>query len=155
MQIEKNRVVYLHFILKDMEGEVVDYTEDDEPMAFVMGSGEILPAIEKALEGKAKGDQVELTLEPSEAYGERDEGLIQELDLNTLEGVEELEIGMVFQAENEEGVAEYTVIDLDDEVATLDGNHPFAGETLDFSFRVILVREATEAELQEGIVLDS
>jgi len=121
----------------------------DEPLMYQQGEGRLLPALERALEGKAEGDQFVVTLPPEEAYGERKKELQQRVPVETFGGVDQVEAGMCFFAESEDGKHVENVIvtevDEDNGYAVVDTNHPLAGMTLEFDVRVVSVRDTKPA----------
>lgn len=151
MNISKNSVVAIHYTLKNDAGEVVDKS-DETPLAFLFGAGNIISGLEDALSGKTKGDKLDVSLKPEQAYGLRDDALIQKLPKTQFPDVDEVQVGMQFQASTDDGPMILTVVELDDSEVTVDGNHPMAGETLHFSVEVVEVRTATEEELKHGHV---
>src|SRR5690606_491484 len=99
------------------------------------------------------GDKKQVVVEPEDGYGEIMPDLIQLLPLEAFTGVDEVKVGMEFQAQGPDGSAQYVVVkDVGDEGVTIDANHPLAGQQLNFDVTVENVREATEEELQHGHV---
>ena len=152
MQISEKKVASIDYTLKNDAGDVVDTSSGREPLAYVHGANNIIPGLEKALEGKAVGDTVEVTVEPAEAYGDRQESLVQEVPREAFQGVDEIKEGMQFQAQGPQGPVLVTVKAVADDKVTIDGNHPLAGETLHFSVEVKDVRDATAEEMEHGHV---
>ncbi len=153
MQIAENAVVAIHYTLTNDAGDTLDSSrERDEPLAYLHGHGNIIPGLEKALLGKQSGDTLKVTVEPAEGYGERHEGLIQEVPREAFQGVDELEPGMQFQASTDAGPRMFTITDVQDDVVTVDGNHPLAGATLHFDVEIADVRAASAEELSHGHV---
>lgn len=150
MQISDEMVAEIHYRLTNAEGQLIDHSEQDQPLAYVHGKGNIIPGLERALDGKSKGDKFSLTLEPDDAYGGYDEALRQQVHRSEFTGVEELEVGMQFHAEFPSGKRVATVSALEGDQVTIDGNHPLAGETLSFDIEVAGVRQATQEELGHG-----
>lgn len=151
MHIADNTVVTIDYKLTDPSGQVLDSSEDSEPLTYLHGSGVIVPGLEKALAGKQPGDAVSVTVGPEEAYGARDEDLVQSMPRNKFpEG--DVEIGMQFRAEEDDDAITFTVVGLDDTTVTIDANHPLAGLTLAFDVKVVEVRAATAEELEHGHV---
>ena len=153
MDITPQCVVALTWTLKDTLGEVLD--ELDSPVEFLVGGTDLLPRIEQALQGHAKGARLQLSLEPQDAFGDFDERLIF-LQPRTLfpQGLEE---GMLVEASAlPPGAAAmpadriYTVTDIYPDHVVLDGNHPLAGIGLRLDLRVHDVREATADEVGHG-----
>ena len=149
MIIEDKRVVLMDYKLTDNDGNVIDQSEK-EPLAYLHGSGQIIPGLEKELAGKTVGDELKVTVSPEEGYGEFDQSLLTKVEKQHLAGIPNLEVGMQVQGESPEGVAVFTVKEITDTEVTLDANHPLAGQTLNFDVKVVEVREATEEELSHG-----
>ena len=152
MQIGKNRVVVIDYTLTDDNGDVVDSSAGGEPLAYIQGIGQIIPGLENALEGKSAGDEVNVTVAPTEGYGDYNEGLIQVVPREMFQGVDDIEPGMQFHAQTSQGVQAITVTKVDGEDITIDGNHPLAGKNLNFAVTIKDVREATAEELDHGHV---
>lgn len=152
MKIEENKVVGMHYTLKDDDGNVIDSSEGKTPLMFIYGLGMIIPGLEKELSGKAKGDKVQTRVTPEEGYGPKDDQMIQQVPRSQFEGAGEIEVGMQFQVDTEMGGLIVTVVKLDDETVTVDGNHPLAGVHLNFDVEVTEVRDATKEELDHGHV---
>lgn len=154
MQISNNKVVSLDYVLTDDQGQVIDRSDEGSTFAYLHGARNIIPGLEKALEGHQSGDSVKVTVPPQEAYGERDDHLTQVLDRSRFEGVDELQVGMQFHAGNADGtgIQVVTITALNGDEVTIDANHPLAGVTLNFDVTVRDVREATAEELEHGHV---
>jgi FKBP-type peptidyl-prolyl cis-trans isomerase SlyD len=152
MQISNDLVGSIHYTLKNAEGEVLDSSEGQEPLEYVHGKGNIVVGLEKALEGKSVGDKLSVEVSPEEGYGEYDDTLIQELPKDMFAGVEDIEVGMEFHAQTQDGMQVIEVIGVDGETITVNGNHPMAGKSLHFEVEVTHIREATEDELSHGHV---
>jgi FKBP-type peptidyl-prolyl cis-trans isomerase SlyD len=152
MHIAINKVVNIHYTLTNDEGEVLDSSHGKQPLAYIHGIGNIIPGLESALEGRGVGDKFQVTIAPEDAYGERSDELVQTVPRSAFEGVKEILPGMQFQAQSPEGVQLVTVIEVDGDDVTLDGNHPMAGITLNFDVEVADIRDATAEELDHGHV---
>ena len=150
MQITKNTVVSIDYVLKDDAGQVLDSSEGAQPLAYLHGTGGIIPGLEAALAGKQVGDELQVSVAPRDAYGERNEALRQAVDREQFNGIEDLEIGMQFRVEAEGGPLVVTIVEIGDDAVMIDGNHPLAGVNLHFSVTVRDVREATTEELEHG-----
>ena len=148
MQIGTNSVVSIHYTLRDETGEVLDASEGREPLDYIHGSGQIIPGLENALEGKSKGEELAVVIEPVNGYGTRDESLVHEVPKSEFETPDEIEVGMQFRVGDEGGTLVMVVAGIGDDVVTLDGNHPLAGVTLSFDVSIADVREATEEEIK-------
>lgn len=152
MIIAQNRVVSMHYILKDEKGTTIDSSEGHEPLAYIQGIGSLIPGLEDALEGKTKGDKLDVTVTPENGYGERQENMVQKVSKSGFQGDEELVVGMQVQVETQNGPAIALVTEIEGEDVMLDLNHPLAGVTLNFNVEVMDVREATDEELEHGHV---
>jgi FKBP-type peptidyl-prolyl cis-trans isomerase SlyD len=149
MQINQDSVVQIHYTLRDADGDVLDRS-DGEPLAYLHGRGNLIPGLEKALEGKTQGDKLRVSVPPEEAYGQRDDSLVQAVPKTAFQGLGDVKPGMRFQAETQYGPRVIVVTQVGDETVTVDGNHPLAGQTLDFEVEVAEVREASAEELEHG-----
>lgn len=152
MNIAEKSVASIHYTLKNDEGEVLDSSEGQAPLDYIQGIGNIIPGLENALAGKAEGDKVEVVVEAADGYGEYNAELVQELPRTMFQGVDNIEVGMAFQAQTPGGMQVVEVIEVDDETVTIDGNHQLAGQRLHFAVEVVGVRAATEEELAHGHV---
>ncbi len=150
MQIGKNKVAMIAYTLTDNSGTVIDQATAQEPFAFIQGIGNIIPGLEKALEGKAVGDSITVSIEPAEGYGERDDSMTQVLSTDMFEGVDDIKPGMQFHAQTSQGMSVVTVVKVEDDQITIDGNHPLAGVVLNFDVNVLEIRDATEGEIEHG-----
>lgn len=149
MQIADNTVAELNYKLT-IDGELIDESHEGHPLAYIHGNGNLIPGMENALTGKSMGDNFNLTLEPKDAYGEYDDTLFTKVDRSELSEINNLEVGLELEAEFPEGTQVATVKAIDGDEVSIDGNHPLAGETLNFEVEVVGVRAATEEELAHG-----
>ncbi len=152
MSIENGKVVTLHYTLKDARGEQVESSREREPMSYLHGAGNIIPGLEKALEGKAQGDTLTVTVEPAEAYGERREDKVQRIPSKHLKHAGRLQPGQAVVLQTKHGPLQVTVVKVGRFNVDVDTNHPLAGETLTFDVEVTAVRKATEEEVSHGHV---
>jgi FKBP-type peptidyl-prolyl cis-trans isomerase SlyD len=150
MKIAKNTVVTIDYTLTDDDGDVVDTSSGREPLAYLHGTGSIVPGLEAALEGRTSGDAVTVTVSPAEGYGDRDPDLVHVAMRQQFGDVSDIEVGMQFRAGSEDDAMVVTVVAIDGDRVTLDGNHPLAGVTLNFDIRVVGVRAATPSEIEHG-----
>ncbi len=148
MQVTKNKVVAIDYCLKDDDGQVVDTSEGAQPLQYLHGVGEIIPGLERELEGKNSGDQFQVTIQPSDAYGSRNPELIQRIARENFEDPDNLELGMVFQTEDEDGGMVFAISEIDGDEVVVDANHMLAGMTLHFDVTVRDIRDATEEEIE-------
>jgi FKBP-type peptidyl-prolyl cis-trans isomerase SlyD len=152
VHIEKNRVVTLHYILRDEQGAVIDSSSGRVPLSYLHGKGNIIPGLEQALAGKAAGDKLDVTVAPEQGYGRRDDRLLQIVPRNRFGEVSDLKPGMQVRTSGPQGARLVTVVGVDRDFVTVDGNHPLAGRTLNFSVEIAEVRKATHQEVSHGHV---
>ena len=153
LMIGNKMVVSMHYTLTDESGNVLDASEEDNPLSYLHGANNIIPGLEKALTGKVAEDALQVKVEPAEAYGEKIPELMQTVDKAAFQGVDNLEPGMAFEAQGENGQVQRVVIaSIDGDQVTVDGNHPLAGVTLNFDVKIVSVRDATEEEISHGHV---
>ncbi|NRA47382.1 MAG: peptidylprolyl isomerase [Oligoflexales bacterium] len=150
MKIAKNTVVTMDYTLTDEEGEILDSSNGGEPLVFLSGHGNIIAGLEAVLQGQAKGDKLDVTVKPEDAYGEYSSELVAKVPKAHIQADGEIAAGAHFQVDTPEGPMIYTVTHVDGDDVTLDGNHPLAGETLNFKVEVVDVREASEEEVTAG-----
>ena len=152
MQIASNRVAVINYTLKDDDGDILDASQNGE-FLYLHGAHNIIPGLEAALEGKQAGDSIDVSIEPKDAYGERDPERIQVVPRDMFQTDEEIQPGMQFHAQSPDGhMMIITVTEVDDDEVTIDGNHEMAGMNLHFSVDVVDVREATAEEIEHGHV---
>lgn len=149
------KVVVFHYTLKNEEGEVLDSSPDDEPMAYLHGSDNIVPGLEKRMAGCSAGDEFEITVPPEEAYGERQgQGPIA-VPRSAFPEEPAVQPGMTFVTETPEGKQfPVWIVDVRDDEVLVDGNHPLAGMSLVFNVSVVSLRDATADEKERGHPLD-
>jgi FKBP-type peptidyl-prolyl cis-trans isomerase SlyD len=152
MQISKNTVATIDYTLTNPQGQVLDTSKGGEPLSYLHGVGGIIPGLESALEGKQTGDNLSVTIEPDQAYGQRNEELVQEVPRRMFQGVENIQPGMQFRAQGPQGQQVVTVVGIAGDNVKIDANHPLAGVTLKFDVNVVGVRDATQEELSHGHV---
>ena len=148
MPIAQNDVVTIHYTLKDDADKVIDSSSGGEPLAYLHGHGNIVPGLERELAGKGVGDRLTVRVPAAEGYGEYDRALVQKVPRRALKGIDNLRVGLRLQA----GHQAVTVTHIAGDMVTLDGNHPLAGQNLNFDVEVTAVRPATEEELAHGHV---
>jgi len=152
MKISKHSVGIIHYTLKGDDGEVLDSSVGQEPLAYLQGHGNLIAGLEKDLVGKEAGDKFQSTVAPKEGYGEYDKGLEMEVPKSQFDGDADINVGMQFQAQIGERPQVFTVTEVEGDKIKINGNHALAGETLHFDVEVVEVRKATKEELEHGHV---
>lgn len=150
MQIADNKVVSIHYTLKNPAGEVIDSSEGNDPLMYLHGASNIIPGLEKELLGKQAGDKLNVTVQPDEGYGQVHQEMVQEVPRDAFQGVDDIQVGQRFEAESNQGPISVVVTAVTDDTVTVDGNHPLAGMVLDFNVEVVDVRDASEEEVSHG-----
>lgn len=150
--VGKGRVVRFHYTMRNDAGEVLETTEGGAPQAILFGHGNVLKGVEKALEGKAPGDETSVTLAPEDAFGERREDWIQRLSKKYFPPRLRLRPGMTVRLQTEHGPRTVTVLKIGHKMVDVDLNSPYAGQTLHFDLAVVDVRDAEPEELAHGHV---
>jgi FKBP-type peptidyl-prolyl cis-trans isomerase SlyD len=157
MKIEKNSVASVTYSLQ-VDGELIEKTEKENPLIFLVGAGSMIPGFERQLMGKEKGDTYDITIDPEEGYGESDPEAIVDLskDVFKIDGVlqeDMLQKGKIIPMQDQNGQPlQGVVLDVDDETVKMDFNHRLAGKKLDFTGEIIDVRPATDDEISHGHV---
>ena len=152
MQIAERTVASFHYTLTDDTGRVIDSSAGHAPLTYLHGAGNIVPGLEKAMVGRSSGDAFDVVVAPEEGYGEPNEMLVQVVPRAAFQGVEELAVGMEFQAHTPQGPMSVSIAKIEGDEITVDGNHPLAGRTLHFAIEVTDVREASLEEVMHGHV---
>lgn len=152
MNIENNKVVRFHYVLRDAAGAELESSHDGDPVAYLHGTGSIIPGLEEAMANKKTGDQFAVTIPPEKGYGERVEGRIQRIPVKHLLVKKNARLlpGMVVAIQTDHGARQATVIKPGKFTVDVDTNHPWAGKTLNFEIGIVEVRDATEEELAHG-----
>lgn len=150
MSITNNNVVQFHYTLTSDGGETIDSSEGREPLAYLHGHDNIVPGLEKEMEGKQVGDKFDVKVAPAEGYGERHLEMIQQVPRTAFQGVDDIQPGMQFEAQTDAGPRPVVVTAVDADTVTVDGNHPLAGENLNFAVEVTEIRDASAEEIEHG-----
>jgi len=144
MHIARNRVVRFAYTLTDDKAQVLDHSSEKEPLTYLHGDGAIIPGLEAALEGKRAGESFSVRIAAADAYGERDDDLVQSVPREMFEDDDAVKVGTQFETSDDDGETRVNV--------TVDGNHPLAGMPLNFAVTVVEVRAASAEELKHGHV---
>ncbi|MDO4709537.1 MAG: peptidylprolyl isomerase [Pseudomonadota bacterium] len=152
MKIEKDRAVRFHYSVAEKGQEPIENShERGEPLAVLIGHGNIIPGLEKAMEGREAGEKFSVEVAAAEAYGERREGMTQRVPKKHFQGVK-LEPGMQVVLNTNFGPRAVTVVKVGMTAVDIDLNHPMAGKDLSFEIEIVEVREASKEEIEHGHV---
>ena len=152
MQIGERTVASFHYTLTNDAGTVIDTSADRAPLTYLHGAGNIVPGLEKEMNGRKAGDVFKVVVAPDEGYGMPNPMMIQVVPKEAFQGVDTLEVGMEFQAQTPQGPMSVAIAKIEGDEVTVDGNHPLAGQTLHFAIEVTDVRDASLEELSHGHV---
>lgn len=144
-----SRLLTFHYTLRDASGRVLDTSRGAEPLSFLAGAQEIVPGLEEALCAMQVGERREVVVPPEQAYGLRDEDLVQRVARAQLPIDGELSVGDQFLAGQDRHAPVVTVVAVEGDQVTLDANHPLAGATLYFDAELVAARAATDEELAQ------
>ena len=147
-EIKKGKIVAFSYELKDDEGDLIEQSE--QPLEYLHGSNNIIPGLEREMEGLKVGDTKTISVAPEEGYGEYDDSLVFDVPRGNFPQDMDIQIGMEFKTDTDDGEMIVVVNNVTDEAVEVDGNHPLAGENLHFSVKVEGIRDATAQELQHG-----
>jgi FKBP-type peptidyl-prolyl cis-trans isomerase SlyD len=144
-------VVVLNYTLRADDGEVIDSSTADDPMAYLHGADNIVPGLEQALTGKTVGFKGKLTVAPEDGYGEREDLPPQPVPRSAFPAGVTLAVGMQLMAEGPNGShAPIWIAKIEGDNVYVDSQHPLAGKALNFEVEVLTVRPATKDELSHG-----
>jgi FKBP-type peptidyl-prolyl cis-trans isomerase SlyD len=152
MQVARDTVVVIHYTLTNDAGEVLDSSAGGHPLAYLHGGGTLVAGLEAALVGKSAGDKLLVSLPVEQAYGPHDAKLVQQVPKRSFQGVGAIKPGMRFTAQTEHGPRQVLVTRVSGDMVTVDGNHPLAGQALNFDVEITEVRAASADELAHGHV---
>ena len=152
MQIAQDAVVSIHYTLTNDKNETLDSSSGGEPLVYLHGNGNLIAGLENALNGHEAGAKLSVKIAPADGYGEYDKNLLQKVPRRSFKGIANIKAGMQFQMQTNAGPRTVTVTQVQGDMVTVDGNHPLAGQNLNFEVEVTEVREATEEELAHGHV---
>ncbi|MGZ3791286.1 MAG: FKBP-type peptidyl-prolyl cis-trans isomerase [Bdellovibrio sp.] len=144
------RVLAFNYVLKGPDGNVLDASEKGQPLPYLEGAGQILPKLEEEIKDMKEGDKKIVKLSAADAYGEMKENMFMDVPKEELAHLPQLEVGSHLRLELGQGAHIVRVSKISDTHVTLDGNHPLAGQSLEFDIEMVLVREATTEEILHG-----
>jgi FKBP-type peptidyl-prolyl cis-trans isomerase SlyD len=154
MKIEHNKVVSFHYALSEVGAEHLEASAKTQPMTYLHGHGNILPALEQAMSGKQSGDTLQVTLSSAEAYGERREDAGQRIPIKHLLTKGKLRPGQRVMINTGNGPRDVRIIKVGRFNVDVDTNHPLAGLSLSFEIEIVAVRDASAEEIAHGHVHD-
>jgi len=139
MTIAKDKNVSIEYTLKLDDDSVVDTNVNADPLKFVQGAGEIIPGLEKELEGMKAGDTKKVVVSPEEGYGESNPKALVEVEKEKIPA-DALKEGAMLQGQSADGASVYArVAEIRESTVVLDHNHPLAGKTLHFDVKILEV----------------
>lgn len=139
-QARSGDTVRIHYTGTLDDGTCFDSSEGREPLEFALGSGQVIPGFDRAVDGMNVGDKVTVKIEAEEAYGPHHEQLVQQVPRTALPDHIEPEVGMQLQGQSPDGnVVAFRVTDVDDDSITVDANHPLAGQALTFAIELVSI----------------
>ena len=150
MSITDDMVVQFNYTLRDEKGDVLETNEGHDPIAYLHGHDNMMPGVEKSIEGKDIGEKYSVTLPASETYGERNDEAEQRVSVKHLQGEKVWKPGMRALINTDQGQRQVTIIKMGKFMATVDVNHPLAGRELTFDIELIDARDATAEEITHG-----
>ena len=150
MQVQKDFVVSIHYTLTMENGETIQSSQGDKPVDYLHGYGNVVPGLEEALEGASIGEKLEVTVPPEKGYGGFSMDWVKRVPRSAFAGIEDIELGMSFVADTEEGERQFMVTAIDGDEIEVNGNHPLAGETLKYTVSVEALRDSTVTEREQG-----
>jgi peptidylprolyl isomerase len=137
-QVKAGDTVRIHYTGTLDDGTQFDSSAGRDPLEFAVGSGQVIPGFDKAVDGMAVGESKSVKIDPEDAYGERHEQLVQEVPKSSLPEDIDPEVGMRLQASTPNGqVMQLVVTEVREEAITVDGNHPLAGKALNFDIELV------------------
>ena len=141
-EVAKDLVVSLAYQVRTEDGVLVDESPVSAPLDYLHGHGSLISGLETALEGHEVGDKFDVAVGANDAYGQYDENLVQRVPKDVFMGVDELQVGMRFLAETDQGPVPVEITAVEDDHVVVDGNHMLAGQNLKFNVEVVAIREA-------------
>lgn len=152
MTIENRKVVSFHYTLRNSEGEEIESSREGDPVTYLHGYRNIVPGLEKSMAGREVGDSFEVTVEPAEAYGERNPNNVQRIPAKHFPNVRQLKPGQVVELQTKRGPVQAVIVKVGRFNVDVDANHPLAGQSLTFDVEITDLRDATQEEIDHGHV---
>ena len=151
MTVSKDKVVKIHYTLKDDQGATIDTSCGKEPLEYIHGNGYLIPKLEEFIEGKNEGEKIHADISAADGYGEYNKNLLVDVDRENFDVDFPIEVGMQFQAMTQHGPALVRVVEVGEKSVKVDANHELAGENLHFDVEIVSIRDASAEELEKGL----
>jgi FKBP-type peptidyl-prolyl cis-trans isomerase SlyD len=149
--VAAGKIVGIYYTLKDASGAVLDTNrKGGKPLVFLHGGGQVLPALEAALAGKQKDDEVHVRLSAEQGYGAQKPELVKRVPRKAFPSGRKLEVGMHFTSDEGGKTMPVTIQAFEGDEVVIDQNHPLAGQELFFEVTIAGVREPTDEEQKHG-----
>lgn len=152
MAVEARKVVSFHYTLRDTEGKEIESSRSGEPVTYLHGYRNIVPGLENAMAGREVGDSFEVTVEPADAYGERNPDAVQRIPAKHFPNARKLKPGQVAELQTKRGPIQAMIVKVGRFNVDVDANHPLAGQELTFAVEITDLRDATKEEIDHGHV---
>ena len=152
MPIEDRKVVSFHYTLTNDKGEQIESSRQGNPLVYLHGYRNIIPGLEKAMKGREVGDTFEVTVEPADAYGERNPNNLQRVPAKHFPNPRKLSPGQMVSLQTRQGPIQAVIVKVGRFNIDVDANHPLAGQTLTFDVEITDIRDATKEEIDHGHV---
>ena len=152
MKIAKHVVVEIDYVVKDIQGNLLDSSEEFGSLTYVQGVGGMVPGLEVALAGKTTGDTLDIVIPAKDAYGVRSADLEQIIPMDTFEDKSLVVLESEFELHEDGEVKIALITEIDGDDVHIDLNHPFADLDIHYDVKVLQVREATKEEIESGHV---
>jgi FKBP-type peptidyl-prolyl cis-trans isomerase SlyD len=154
MQISKELVVSFHYSLLNDKAEVIETSREQDAIVYLYGHNQIVPGLEESMLGKSAGDKFQVKVKAERGYGAWDESKVYDIEAQVFSQMADLSEGLICQVTNPDGLEELvTVVEIAEDIISVDANHPYAGQDLKFSVEIVAVRNASERELAESKVI--
>lgn len=150
MSLIDPKVISFNYTLRDSKGQILDQSTEG-PLTFLEGVGQIIPALEEQIKNLNNGDKKKVSLKAADAYGLPDPKMTMDVPKQELAHLK-IEVGGYLQLQLQDQVKVVRITKISDDVVTLDGNHPLAGQDLEFDIEITSTRSATKEELAHGHV---
>jgi FKBP-type peptidyl-prolyl cis-trans isomerase SlyD len=152
VKASQNHVVTIEYRMVDEKANLIDSTDDTDPLSFIQGHGMVLPAIEREIEGRHSGERLTFRISPEDAFGQPDPARIRTIPLSQFPTDQTPYPGARFFVKKEDQDVAVTIVAVEQDQVTVDGNHPLAGIPLIVDLVITEVRPALQNELESGII---